>query len=159
MKLKELIQLLLNITTLITIVVAIIIVARIAKRKGELTEATGVSGRTYLILVGVVEVCYTAGLLLILSAMGVNVLQHLQNLEFGKLVAAVDSVDLSNLKFAGTLGWVGLGINSTTSFLAPGYLLVRGGKKLPRFIYISAWTEVGLEMIVISLVFISLKFG
>jgi hypothetical protein len=140
-------------------VIVIVIVAYILHRNKDLKKEIGVSGRTYLIIVGTVEIFYTAGLIMILAAMGVNVLEHLQNLEFGKFFSAIDSVDVSRLKFAGTLGWIGFGMNCAVTFLAPAYLLIRGGRKLPKLIYISAWAEIGLETIVISLVFTSLFFG
>lgn len=159
MKPGEIIQLLVNFTTLITIVIVIVIVARVIQKRKELTEEIGVSGKTYLLIVGTVEIFYTTGLIMILSAMGINVLQHLQNMEFGKFFKAIDSVDVSKMKFVGTLGWIGFTMNCAVTFIAPAYLLLQGGKKLPKFIYISAWTEIGLELIIITLIFISLMFG
>lgn len=159
MKLTEIIHLLINFTTLITMAIVIVIVARIVQKRKDLTQEMGVSGKTYLLIVGTVEVFYTTGFIMILSAMGINVIQHLQNLEFGKFFSAIDSVDVSRMKFVGALGWIGLGINCVVTFIAPGYLLLRGGKKLPKFIYLSAWTEIVLELIVITLVFTSLALG
>jgi len=159
MKLSEVISLSINFTTLITMAIVIVIVARVVQKRKEMTQAIGVSGTTYLMIVGIVEVFYTAGLIMILSAMGINVLQHLQHLEFGRFFKAIDSVDVSGMKFVGTLGWAGFALNCAVTFIAPGYLLIRGGKKLPKFIYFSAWTEIGLEMIVITLIFISLSVG
>lgn len=159
MKLTEIIHLLINFTTLITMAIVIVIVARVVQKRKDLTQEMGVSGKTYLLIVGTVEVFYTTGLIMILSAMGINVIQHLQNLEFGKFFSAIDSVDVSRMKFVSTLGWIGLGINCVVTFIAPGYLLLRGGKKLPKFIYFSAWTEIALELIVITLIFTSLAFG
>lgn len=159
MKLTEIIHLLINFTTLITMAIVIVIVARVAQKRKELTQEIGVSGKTYLLIVGIVELFYTTGLIMILSAMGINVLQHLQNLEFGKFFKAIDSVDVSKMKFVGTLGWIGLGINCVVTFIAPGYLLLGGGKKLPKFIYVSAWTEIVLELIVITFIFTSLALG
>jgi hypothetical protein len=91
--------------------------------------------------------------------MGINILQHLQNLEFGKFFSAINSVDVSNMKYAGKIGWIGFSINCAVTFLAPAYLLIKGGRKLPSAIYWAAWVEVGLETIVISLVFLSLFLG
>jgi hypothetical protein len=159
MQLGEFVRLAINLTTIVTMVIVVVVVALIIRRKGDLSKEIGVSGKTYLLIVGAVEIVYTTGIILILYAMGVNVLQHLQNLEFGKFLSAIDSVDVSKMKFAGTLGWIGFGMNCAVTFLAPGYLLIRGGKKLPRFIWVSAWTEIGLETIVISLVFTSLFIG
>jgi len=159
MQLSEIMRLLINIITVITMVIVIVIVGYILRRNKDLKAEIGVSGKTYLIIVGIVEIFYTTGLIMILAAMGVNVLEHLQNLEFGKFFSAIDSVDVSKLKFAGTLGWIGFGMNCVVTFLAPGYLLIWGGKKLPKLIYLSAWAEIGLETIVITLVFVSLKIG
>ncbi len=159
MNLGDTIRLLINFTTMITMAIVIVIVARVIQKRKQMTAEMGVSGTTYLMIVGVVEIFYTTGLIMILSAMGVNVLEHLQHLEFGKFFKAIDSVDVSKLKFIGKIGWTGFAMNCAVTFIAPGYLLTRGGKKLPKFIYYSAWTEIGLELIVITLVFTSLALG
>jgi hypothetical protein len=155
----EIIRLLINIATVITIAIVVVITVRVIQKRKTLSQDMGVSVKTYIIIVGIVEVIYDAGLLMILSSMGVNVLQHLQNLEVGKLIKAIDSVDVSKMKFLGTLGWIGFSINCVVAFVAPAYLLIWGWKKLPKFIFVSAWLEIGLEMIVITLIFISLFLG
>jgi len=159
MQLSEAIRLLINFLTVITMIIVVLIVARIAQKRKEMSEVVGVSGTTYLMIVGTVEIFYTTGLIMILSAMGINVIQHLQHLEFLKFFKAIHSVDVTKMKLVGKLGWIGFTMNCLVTFIAPGYLLIRGGRRLPRFIYISTWTEIGLELIVISLIFTSLFLG
>ncbi len=159
MNLSETIKLLINITTMITIAIVIIISFYLFRRRKVLNEKAGVSVKTYLWIVGIVEVIYDVGIILILYAMGVNVLQHLKHLEFGKFFSAIDSVDISKMKYVGTIGWIGFSMNCAVTYIAPVYLLIKGGKKLPPLIYSAAWTEIGLETVVRTLVFISLFLG
>ena len=156
MNITETIKLIINITTMITIGIVIIISIFLFRSRKEIKERAGVSLKTYLWILGIVEVFYDIGIILILYAMGVNVLNHLQHLEFGKFFRAIDSVDVSKMKYAGTIGWIGFAMNCSVSYVAPAYLLIKGGKSLPRLIYSAAWTEIGLETVVRALVFISL---
>ena len=137
------------------IVISVVAVAKGRKMQDEM----GVSFKTYLVLVGVTEVFYTIGAVMILSAMGLNVMQHLANLEFWKFYQIVSKFDLMTIRIVGIVGWIGFVINRTISFLSPGYLLIKGGKKLTRYFRYSAWTEVGLELVTTALVFTTLKFG
>jgi hypothetical protein len=159
MNLSEIIRLLVNLITIITIFITVVIVGLIVRKRKDLAEEFGVSGKLYLFLVFSAEVIYTVGLMLILSALGVNVLVHLQNLGFAKFMKTIHSADLAKVKFTSTLGWVGLVLNCSIAFLAPGYLLVKGGKRLPKLIRYSALTEIILELVVISLVVISFCLG
>jgi hypothetical protein len=141
----------------ITIVITVIIVGTIVRRRKDLTQEFGISGKTYLLIVFIVEIFYTIGLILILSALGINILSHLQALEFTKFIKTLDSVDLTKAKFIGTLGWIGLGMNVIIAFIAPCYLLIKGGKKLPKIIRYPVYTEITLELIIIFLVAVSLS--
>jgi len=77
MELSEVNKILLNIATIIAWLFGIFIsVVAVAKGK-KLREEAGVSFKTYLSLVAVTEVLYTIGAIMILSAMGINVIQHL----------------------------------------------------------------------------------
>ena len=159
MNLGELIRLLVNVLTVITIAIVLAVMFFVINKRHDLKKEMGVSAKTYLWIVGIVEVIYDIGLLLILYSMGVNIIQHLQNLEFGKILSAINAVDVSKMKYAGKAGWIGFSINCAVTFIAPAYLLIKGGKKLPKVIYGAAWLEIGLESIVISLVFLSLFLG
>lgn len=159
MQLSEITRISLNVITFLTMIIVLIIIGMIMKRRKDLSQEVGVSAKTYLIIVGTVEIFYTAGLVMILAAMGINVLEHLQNLELGKFFKSIDSVDVSRMKFVGVLGWIGFGMNCAITFIAPLYLLIKGGKRLPKIIYWSVWTEIILETVVITLIATSLFLG
>jgi hypothetical protein len=159
MELSEVNKILLNIATIIAWLFGIFIsVVAVAKGK-KLREEAGVSFKTYLSLVAVTEVLYTIGAIMILSAMGINVIQHLARLEIWKFYQIMSKFDMSTIQLIGVVGWIGFVINRSISFLSPGYLLIYGGKKLPKYFFYSAWTEVTLEVITSILIFITLKFG
>ena len=159
MELSEVNKIFLNIATTIAWLLGIFIsVVAVAKGK-RLKEAAGVSFKTYLSLVAITEVLYTIGAIMILSAMGINVMQHLAKLEIWKFYQIISKFDISTIQIIGFVGWVGFVINRSISFLSPGYLLIYGGKKLPRYFFYSAWTEVTLEVITSILIFITLMFG
>jgi hypothetical protein len=159
MELSEVNKILLNIATIIAWLFGIFIsVVAVAKGK-KLREEAGVSFKTYLSLVAVTEVLYTIGAIMILSAMGINVIQHLARLEIWKFYQIMSKFDMSTIQLIGAVGWIGFVINRSISFLSPGYLLIYGGKKLPKYFFYSAWTEVTLEVITSILIFITLKFG
>jgi len=159
MELSEVNKIFLNIATTIAWLLGILISVVAVARGKRLKEATGVSFKTYLSLVAVTEVLYTIGAIMILSAMGINVMQHLAKLEIWKFYQIISKFDISTIQIIGFVGWVGFAINRSISFLSPGYLLIYGGKKLPRYFFYSAWTEVTLEVITSVVIFITLKFG
>jgi hypothetical protein len=128
MNLSETIRLLVNVITVITIVIVLAVMFFVIKKSHDFTAEMGISGKTYLWIVGIVEIIYDIGLIMILYSMGINILQHLQNLEFGKFFSAINSVDVSNMKYAGKIGWIGFSINCAVTFLAPAYLLIKGGR-------------------------------
>lgn len=130
----------------------------VAKRK-KLQQEMGVSVKTYLLLVVIVEIFYTVGVLLILSAMGLHVMQHLARLEFKTVYGILQGFDMTTVRIVGVMGWIGFGINLSVSFLTPLYLLIKGGRKLHRQLRVLAWTEIGLESFIAMLIFSSLKFG
>jgi hypothetical protein len=159
MELSEVNKIFLNIATTIAWLLGIFIsVVAVAKGK-KLKEESGVSFKIYLSLVAITEVLYTIGAIMILSAMGINVMQHLAKLEIWKFYQIMSKFDISTIQIIGFVGWVGFVINRSISFLSPGYLLIYGGKKLPRYFFYSAWTEVTLEVITSILIFITLMFG
>lgn len=159
MQLSEIHKILLNVATVIAwglgISISLFAVAKLRKMKEEL----GVSFRTYLILVGTTEIFYIIGAAMILSAMGINVMRHLVNLEFWKFCEIMNKFDWSKIKIIGIIGWIGFTINRLVSFLSPGYLLLYGGKRLPKYFYYSACTEIGLETFLTLLIFVSLITG
>jgi hypothetical protein len=146
-----------GITTIAWIVGIAISVMAVAK--GRKMKDIGVSYKTYLSLVATTEVFYTVGAVMILSAMGVNVLQHLARLDLWKFYQVISNIDMTTIKIIGVVGWVGFVVNRGISFMSPGYLLVKGGKKLPKYFWYSAWAEVILEVITTILIFVTLKFG
>lgn len=159
MELSELHKIMLNAVTFVAWILGIVIsVVAVAKGK-KMKEEMGVSYKTYLSLVAITEVFYTIGAVMILSAMGINVMQHLAKLEFWKFYQIISKFDMSTIKIIGIVGWVGFAINRGISFISPGYLLVVGGKKLPKYFFYSAWTEVTLETTMTALIFITLKTG
>lgn len=149
----------LNLATVVAWAMGIVIsIVAVAKGK-KMKEEMGVSFRTYLILVGITEVFYTIGAVMILSAMGINVMRHLANLELWKFYQIVSRLDLATIRIIGVIGWIGFIINRFISFLSPAYLLVCGGKRLSKYFFYSAWTEVILELMTTFLVAVSLKMG
>ena len=76
MNLGELIRLLVNVLTVITIAIVLAVMFFVINKRHDLKEEMGVSAKTYLWIVGIVEVIYDIGLLLILYSMGVNIIQH-----------------------------------------------------------------------------------
>ncbi|HAV11322.1 MAG TPA: hypothetical protein DCX32_02150 [Candidatus Moranbacteria bacterium] len=152
-------KIILNAATIIAWItgIGISVVAAIKGRKMQ--EEMGVSAKVYLFLVGITEIFYIIGALMILSAMGINVSQHLANLEFGKVFQIVKSLDMTTIKIIGILGWVGFVINRSISFLSPGYLIIYGGKRLHPFFWWSSRVEVSLEIVMTFLIFTSLKWG
>ncbi len=130
----------------------------VAKRK-KMQQEAGVSVKTYLSLVVAVEILYIVGVIMILTAMGLHVMQHLARLEFRSVYGILQDFDMSTVRFVGVMGWIGFGLNLSVSFLTPLYLLIKGGRKLHRHLRFLAWTEIGLESFIAILIFASLKFG
>lgn len=159
MQLSEINKIFLNIFTtvawLLGIVISVVAVALGRKMK----ERMGVSFKTYLSIVAITEIFYIIGAVMILSAMGVNVMQHLARLEFWKFYQIMSKFDVATIQIIGMIGWVGFVINRTVSFLSPGYLLIYGGRRLPKYFFYSAWTEVTLEVLTSLLIFVTLRFG
>lgn len=159
MQLSEINKIVLNIFTtvawLLGIVISVVAVALGRKMK----ERMGVSFKTYLSIVAITEIFYIIGAVMILSAMGVNVMQHLARLEFWKFYQIMSKFDVATIQIIGMIGWVGFVINRTVSFLSPGYLLIYGGRRLPKYFFYSAWTEVTLEVLTSLLIFVTLRFG
>ena len=122
-------------------------------------EEMGISIKTYMVCVFVTEIIYAIGALMILSAMGVNVMQHLAAMEWEKVYSLLSKIDMSTIRIVGIIGWIGFVMNRSISFLSPGYLLVCGGRKLPKYFFYSAWTEVGLEIVTTGLIFATLRIG
>lgn len=152
------IGLLVNATTVVAWTLGIII-SVVAVAKGRvMKEEMGVSIRVYLSLVAATEILYTVGAIMVLSAMGVNVMQHLAKLDFWKFYEIVGQFDVTTIELIGTVGWLGFLLNRSVSFLSPTYLLVAGGKKLHSYFRISAWTEILLEIATTILIFLSLWF-
>lgn len=156
MALSELHKLILNIFTLVAWLVGIAIMMVLVARRKSLKAEMGVSYKTYLALVGLTEIFYVIGAIMILSAMGINVMQHLARLEFWKFYQIIRKFDVATIQVIGAVGWVGFLINTFVAFLSPGYLLIRGGKRLPKYFYYSAWTEITIETCVTVLIFSSL---
>lgn len=159
MQLSEINKIVLNIFTtvawLLGIVISVVAVALGRKMK----ERMGVSFKTYLSIVAITEIFYIIGAIMILSAMGVNVMQHLARLEFWRFYQIVSKFDMTTIQIIGVIGWIGFVINRTVSFLSPGYLLIYGGRRLPKYFFYSAWTEVTLEVMTSLLIFVTLRFG
>ena len=157
MDFSELHKLVFNGITIVAWVLGIVIsVVAVSKRK-EMKEESGVSCGIYLSLVAITEVIYTIGAAMILSAMGINVLQHLAKLDFWKFYQIVSHIDMSTIEIIGIIGWVGFVINRSISYVSPAYLLIKGGRKLPKYFFYSAWTEVTLETMLTILIFVSLR--
>lgn len=152
------ISLLVNATTVAAWALGMVI-SVVAVAKGSIMkEEMGVSLRMYLSLVATTEVLYIVGAIMILSAMGINVMQHLGNLDFWKFYEIVSQFDVTTIEVIGTVGWVGFAINRGVSFLSPIYLLLAGGGKLHPYFRVSAWTEILLEIATTILIFLSLWF-
>lgn len=132
--------------------------AAVAKGK-KLNALSGVCYKKYLLLVGATEAIYIIGAAMILSAMGINVINHLAEMELWKFYQIVSSFDVSTIEIVGLLGWLGFFINRAISFVSPGYLLIRGGKRLPKYFFYSACTEVCLEVVTTILIFVTLRVG
>ena len=154
---SELQKLLIDVFTLVACACGILIGASVLM-KGKLMEVeAGISFKIYLTLVGITEVFYVMGAVLIISAMGVNILHHLAKLELLTFCRMVKKFDMKTVQVIGMMGWIGFIINRSVSFLSPGYLLFSGGRRLPRYLFYSAWTEVCLECIITALLFMALK--
>ncbi len=159
MELSELHKVFLNMATVLAWALGIVI-STVAVAKGrKMKEQIGVSLKIYIFLVALTEILYTIGAIMILSTMGINVMQHLANLEFWKFYQIISKFDVSTIRIIGILGWMGFIINRAVSFLSPGYLLICGGKRLYKYFFYSAWTEIGLEILTTILVFATLKIG
>ena len=159
MQLSEIQKIILNFITVISWALGILISIVAASKGRKMKEQMGVSFKTYLLLVSITEVLYTIGAAMILSAMGINVMKHLARLEFWRFYQIMRGFDLTTIKIIGIVGWIGFIINRSISFLSPGYLLLYGGRKLPKYFYYSAWTEIGLESFMTVLIFVSLIAG
>jgi len=159
MQFSEFQKVLLNATTICAWAIGIgITVVAVAKGR-KMKEEMGVSYKTYLSLAAATEIFYTIGAAMILSAMGVNVMQHLADLDIWQFCKVIYGLDVSTIRIIGIVGWAGFIINRGVSFLSPGYLLLVGGKKLPRYFLYSALTEVTLEVVMTVLIFITLRVG
>ena len=159
MELTELQKLGINAATIITWITGIGVALVAAVKGKKMSAEMGVSAKTYLILVGVVEIFYTLGAIMILSAMGINIMKYLADMEFGKVFGAVKDLDMTTVKIIGVMGWIGFIINRSVSFLSPAYLIIYGGRKLHPFFWWSARLEVCLEIFMTCLIFTSLKWG
>jgi len=156
---QEIQKIALNLITVVAWALGVLI-SLVAVVKGrKMKEELGVSFKTYMLLVGLTEILYTIGAAMILSAMGINVMRHLANLEIWKFYQLISRIDWSTVKIIGIIGWIGFVVNRTISFVSPGYLLIAGGKRLPRYFYYSAWTEIWLETVMTCLIFLSLIKG
>ncbi len=159
MQLSELQKLILDGAALATGVIVVFITLGIVAKRKEIREESGVSLKVYLTLIGSVEVFWIVGVVMILSAMGVNVMQDLTRLEVVKFFSVVEHFDVKTMHVIGIIGWVGFAMNRGVSFVSPAYLLIIGGRKLPRFIFYSAVMEVSLEALATVVIFLALKFG
>jgi hypothetical protein len=158
-QLPEIHKVFLNVATLIAWGLGIFISFFAVTKGRKMKEELGVSFKTYLILVGTTEIFYIIGAAMILSAMGMNVLRHLANLEFWKFYEIINRFDWTTFEIIGIIGWIGFLINRLVSFLSPGYLLIYGGKRLPKYFYYSACMEIGLETVLTLLIFVTLLAG
>lgn len=159
MKLSEIQKIILIFITVIAWSIGIFISISAAKKGRQMKEDMGVSFKTYILLIGITEILYTVGAVMILSAMSFSVLQYLARLEFWKFYGIISKFDIATTKIIGVIGWIGFAINRSISFLCPGYLLLSGGRKLPKYFYYSAWMEIGLETLLTLLIFVSLITG
>ncbi len=154
---SPLMKLIVNVTTGIDWILGIAIsVVAVSKGKSMKSEM-GVSVSKYFALVAVTEVLYAVGALMILSAMGLNVMRYLVELNVSGLVfELLGRFDISTIRIIGLVGWIGFVLNRTVSFISPSYLLIAGGKRLHYYFRVSAWTEITLEFATTILVFLSL---
>lgn len=159
MELSSVQKAVLNIITVTVWALGILVILFVLSKGKELKQETGVSLKTYLAIVGLAEIFYVIGALMILSTMGLNVMRHLAEFEIWKLSQAVERLDMGTVQVIGAVGWGGFAINRSISFLAPGYLLVYGGRRLPGYIYLSVWAEIGLETLTSALIAVSLVAG
>lgn len=160
MKLSALHKIILNAVTLVVAVIVVVILALVITKGGKMMqEQTGVSYKTYLLLVVIAEIFWIVGAVMILSAMGINVMQNLAQLKLWKFYQVISKFDATTIRLVGIVGWIGFVMNRSISFLSPGYLLIFGGRKLPSYLFYLAWTEVGLEIFMTMLIFVTLKFG
>jgi hypothetical protein len=159
MHFSEIQKILLNAAAVIAWGIAIGITFFAVSKGRKMKAELGVSFKTYIVLVGITEIFYVIGAVMILFAMGINVMHHLAKLEIGQFYQIANGLDWSATRVVSTIGWIGYIMNRSVSFLSPGYLLIYGGKKLPKCIYYSAWTEVGLETGLSTLIFVSLIAG
>lgn len=149
----------LDIITIIGWALEVLVIIFILSKRNKLKEETGLSFKTYLALVGVTEIFYVIGAIMVLSAMGINIMRHLSKLEFWKFSQVISRFDMSTINVIGAIGWFGFVINRFISFLSPGYLLINGGKRLPKYVYLSSWIEIGLEILITILIALSLIAG
>ena len=159
MQLSDLQKVLLNVITALVWIVGIFIILMAAAKGRKMKDEMGVSFKTYLFLVGITEVVYTIGAAMILSAMGINVIRHLAKLEFWKFSQIINNFDVSTVRLIGAVGWLGFAINRTISFLSPSYLLICGGKRLSKYFFYSAWTEIALESFMTALIALCMVAG
>lgn len=159
MQLSEIHKIFLNVTTIFAWVLGICISFFAVAKGRKMKEKLGVSFKAYLILVGTTEIFYIIGAAMILSSMGINVMRHLANLEFWKFYEIINKFNWATIEIIGIIGWIGFAVNRLVSFLSPGYLLIYGGKRLPKYFYYSACTEIGLETFLTLLIFVSLIVG
>lgn len=156
MELSEIQKLLVNAATVVAWAIGIGITVVAVAKGNRMRDEMGVSYKVYLSLAAVTEVVYVIGAVMILSAMGVNALTHLANLELWEFAKVVYKLDVTTMRVVGIVGWAGFILNRGISFLSPAYLLIAGGKKLPRYFWYSAWTEVTVEVAMTIFIFVSL---
>jgi|SRR6185369_2737614 len=149
----------LNIVTFVAWAIGIAVTLYIVTRRKKMQEQMGISTKTYLSLVIGVEILYSTGVVLILSAMGINVLQHLARLEFREVYGILSHFDRGAIQLVGIMGWVGFLINFGVSFITPTYVLWAGGDRLHPDIRFLAKAEIWLEVATALLIFITLKQG
>lgn len=149
-------KIILNIVTFVAWIIGIGVTLYVVSRRKKLQ---GISAKTYLSVVVGVEMLYTTGVVLILTAMGINVIQHLARLEFREVYGILSHFDRSTIRVVGIMGWVGFFINFGVSFVTPAYLLIAGGEKLHPQIRFLAKAEIWLEIVTAMLIFITLKQG
>lgn len=152
------VSLLVNATTVVAWALGIVISVVAVAKGSAMKEEMGVSLRVYFSLVATTEVLYTVGALMILSAMGINVIQHLADRDFWRFYEIVSQFDVTTIEIIGAVGWAGFVLNRGVSFLSPGYLLMAGGARLHPYFRVSAWTEILLEVATTILIFLSLWF-
>lgn len=148
-----------NVATIVTWALTIAITMAAIVQGKKLGDKSGISIKKYLFCMAITEVLYTIGSIMVLSAMGVNVVQHLASLDIWKAHEIVGSLNATTIKTIGIFGWIGFAINAVVVFLSPVYVIVAGGKDLHPYFKISAWTEIVLEIITTIMIFVSLQWG